>query len=83
VDGHKHDFRSRILNPDSAGCLKPIQTGHADVHEDEVRSELSGKENSAGSIVRLSHDVDSSKCAEIRNEGAPVGLVVIDDEYVY
>ena len=46
---------SRVGQP--PGCLDPVEPGHADVHQHDIRTQLARQLDRLASVLRLAHDL--------------------------
>ena len=59
VEGRQdEDLRARALTGDLRRRVDPVDPGHADVHEDDVRLEGAGLREGGGAVGGLAHDLD-------------------------
>ena len=74
------NLRMKSLSHEGTGGLEPVHDRHADVHENEVWTQLSGELDGLGTVGRLGDDVDVIGGAEEQAQARThKGLVVGDD----
>ena len=65
---HREDehFHVRQVPPQSGGHLQSVETGHLDVHQDDVRAQFLNPKQRFMAIAGLSHDFEPGLASEAR-----------------
>ena len=69
-----------LLGDDPAGRFYAVEFGHADVHQHDVRSQLSGQRDGFEAVACLAEDLDICRGCENHPEAVADQLLVIGDQ---
>ena len=69
-----------VLGEDSSGGFDPVEFGHADVHQDDVRAQFAGEGDRFGAICGFSDDFDVGFGSEDHPKSGADELLVIGDQ---
>ena len=84
VEGGEHEYGDGLfarLSEDSAGGVDPVESGHADVHEDNMGGALAGESDCVVSVLSLANDHDVGFVFQDCSEPCPYKCLVIGDQH--
>ena len=80
VHGQHDDLDVRVPPGDEAGGLDPVEVGHLDVHDDDVRLGLGDQVQRLAAVARRADHLDAVQRAEQGDQPVAHDLVVVDDQ---
>jgi hypothetical protein len=79
----QHQHAGRQLRGDGRGGLDAVPTGHADVHEHDVGSQVPGAGHGLGPGGGLADDREVRGGVDEHREAVPQQRLVVDDEHAH
>ena len=79
--GQDEDPRRAAGRDDLSRGLDPVETGHADVHQDHVRLELPCEAHGVFPVLGLAHDLEVGTRLDDQREAAAHERLIVDDQH--